>query len=55
MALVTTAFGLLVAFFTQPFLNYFIGRIRVFENQIEVGRIALLDALNTWQRRKVTE
>lgn len=50
VALVTTAFGLLVAFFTQPFLNYFLGRIRIFENQIEVGRIALLDALNSRQR-----
>lgn len=50
VALVTTAFGLLVAFFTQPFLNYFVGRIRIFENQIEIGRIALLDALNTWDR-----
>ena len=52
VALVTTAFGLLVAFFTQPFLNYFVGRIQTFENQIEVARIALLDALNTWHRRK---
>ena len=52
VALVTTAFGLLVAFFTQPFLNYFVGRIQAFENQIEVGRIALLDALNTWRRKE---
>jgi biopolymer transport protein ExbB len=52
VALVTTAFGLLVAFFTQPFLNYFVGRIRIFENQIEIGRIALLDALNTWHRKR---
>jgi biopolymer transport protein ExbB len=55
VALVTTAFGLLVAFFTQPFLNYFVGRIRSFENHIEVGRIALIDALNTWRRAQAAE
>ena len=55
VALVTTAFGLLVAFFTQPFLNYFMGRIREFENHIEVGRIALIDALNTWRRRQASD
>ncbi|MCP3978995.1 MAG: MotA/TolQ/ExbB proton channel family protein [bacterium] len=53
VALVTTAFGLLVAFFTQPFLNYFIGKVRDFENQIEIGRIALLTALGNWRRRRV--
>ena len=52
VALLTTAFGLLVAFFTQPFLTYFVGRIQAFENQIEVARIALLDALNTWRRKQ---
>ena len=52
VALVTTAFGLLVAFLTQPFLNYFMGRMRVFENHIEVARIALLNALNTWRRKQ---
>lgn len=50
VALVTTAFGLLVAFFTQPFLNYFLGRLQLFESQIEIARIALLDALSVWRR-----
>ena len=45
VALVTTAYGLLVAFITQPFYNYFVGRVQALESQIEIARITLLDAL----------
>jgi len=50
VALLTTAFGLLVAFLTQPFYNYFIGRIAEHANQIEVASHAFIDALNRRQR-----
>ena len=50
VALLTTAFGLLVAFLTQPFYNFFIGRIADHSNQIEVASHAFLDALNRRRR-----
>ncbi len=51
VALVTTAYGLLVAFVTQPFYNYFVGRVQAFESQIEIARITLLDALSRRRAR----
>jgi len=53
VALLTTAFGLLVAFLTQPFYNYFVGRIVELSNQIDVASHAFIDALN--RRRQTLE
>ena len=50
VALLTTAFGLLVAFLTQPFYNYFVGRIAEHSNQIDVAAHAFIDALKRRQR-----
>ena len=50
VALLTTAFGLLVAFLTQPFYNYFVGRIADHSNQIDVAAHAFIDALNRRRR-----
>lgn len=50
VALLTTAFGLLVAVMTQPFYNYFLGRVAEHVNQIEVAAHSLLDVLNRRRR-----
>ena len=53
VALLTTAFGLLVAVMTQPFYNYFIGRLSVFGGEIEMAAHSLLDVLK--KRRRLVE
>ncbi len=53
VALLTTAFGLLVAFLTQPFYNYFIGRIANLSDQIDVASHAFIDALKRHRRQQL--
>jgi biopolymer transport protein ExbB len=50
VALLTTAYGLLVAFLTQPFYNYFVSRVIAHTNQLDVAAHSLLDALNRRRR-----
>lgn len=45
VALLTTAYGLLVAFLTQPFYNYFVSRVAEHTNRIDVATHSLIDAL----------
>ena len=50
VALLTTAYGLLVAFLTQPFYNYFVGRVAEHTTQIDIAAHSLLDAMNRRRR-----
>jgi biopolymer transport protein ExbB len=43
VALLTTAYGLIVAFVTQPFYNYFMGRIAGFTREIETASNILFE------------
>lgn len=53
VALLTTAFGLLVAVMTQPFYNYFIGRLSGVAGEIDLAAHSLLDVLK--KRRRLVE
>jgi biopolymer transport protein ExbB len=50
VALLTTAYGLLVAFLTQPFYNYFVARLAEHTNRIDVATHSLMDAMNRRRR-----
>jgi biopolymer transport protein ExbB len=50
VALLTTAYGLLVAFLTQPFYNYFVTRLAEHTNRIDVATHSLMDAMNRRRR-----
>lgn len=50
IALITTAYGLIVAFFTQPFYNYFVSRVSVYTREIETCSNILLETFDEMER-----
>ena len=51
----TTAFGLIVAFFTQPFYNYFTGRVAAYSREIETASNILFETLDEMDRMGATK
>ena len=49
-ALLTTAFGLVVAFFTQPFYNYFTSKVSSYTRQIEAAANILFETMDEMDR-----
>ena len=54
-ALLTTAYGLIVAFFTQPFYNYFTSKVATYTRQIETAVNILFESLDEMDRSDATE
>ena len=52
VALLTTAYGLIVAFFTQPFYNYFTSKVAEYTRQIETASNILFETLEEMERMK---
>jgi len=52
VALITTAYGLVVAFVAQPFYNYFTGRISAYVRDIETAANILLETLDEMERMR---
>ena len=46
VALLTTAYGLIVAFFTQPFYNYFTSKVGAYTREIETASNILFETLD---------
>ena len=46
VALLTTAYGLIVAFFTQPFYNYFTSKVGAYTRQIETAANILFETFD---------
>lgn len=51
VALLTTAYGLIVAFFTQPFYNYFNSKVAAYTRQIETASNILIETYDEMQER----
>jgi biopolymer transport protein ExbB len=49
-ALLTTAYGLIVAFFTQPFYNYFTSKVAAYTREIETASNILFETLDEMER-----
>jgi len=49
-ALLTTAYGLIVAFVTQPFYNYFISKVSSYTREIETAANILFETLDEMER-----
>lgn len=49
-ALLTTAYGLIVAFVTQPFYNYFISKVSAYTREIETAANILFETLDEMDR-----
>jgi biopolymer transport protein ExbB len=49
-ALLTTAYGLIVAFFTQPFYNYFTSRVAGYTREIETAANILFETFDEMER-----
>jgi biopolymer transport protein ExbB len=49
-ALLTTAYGLIVAFFTQPFYNYFTSKVAAYTREIETAANILFETLDEMDR-----
>ncbi len=49
-ALLTTAYGLIVAFFTQPFYNYFTSRVATYVREIETAANILFETFDEMDR-----
>ena len=49
-ALLTTAFGLVVAFFTQPFYNYFTSKVGAYTREIETAANILFETFDEMDR-----
>lgn len=54
-ALLTTAYGLIVAFFTQPFYNYFTSKVATYTRQIETAANILFESLDEMDRSDASE
>jgi biopolymer transport protein ExbB len=54
-ALLTTAWGLIVAFFTQPFYNYFMSKVAAYTRQIETAANILFETLDEMERMNVAK
>ncbi len=52
VALLTTAYGLMVAFFTQPFYNYFTSKVAAYTRQIETAANILFETFDEMDRIK---
>ena len=50
VALLTTAYGLIVAFVTQPFYNYFTARVAAYSREIETASNILFETLDEMDR-----
>jgi biopolymer transport protein ExbB len=50
VALLTTAYGLIVAFFTQPFYNYFTSKVAAYTREIETAANILFETLDEMDR-----
>jgi biopolymer transport protein ExbB len=50
VALLTTAYGLIVAFFTQPFYNYFTSKVAAYTRQIETAANILFETFDEMDR-----
>ena len=50
VALLTTAYGLIVAFVTQPFYNYFTGRVAAHSREIETAANILFETFDEMDR-----
>lgn len=49
-ALLTTAYGLIVAFFTQPFYNYFVSKVSSYTREIETTANILFETFDEMDR-----
>jgi biopolymer transport protein ExbB/TolQ len=49
-ALLTTAYGLIVAFFTQPFYNYFVSKVTTYTREIETTANILFETFDEMDR-----
>ncbi len=49
-ALLTTAYGLIVAFFTQPFYNYFTSKVGAYTREIETAANILFETFDEMER-----
>ena len=49
-ALLTTAYGLIVAFFTQPFYNYFTAKVAAYTREIETAANILFETFDEMER-----
>jgi biopolymer transport protein ExbB len=49
-ALLTTAYGLIVAFFTQPFYNYFVSKVSTYTREIETTANILFETFDEMDR-----
>ena len=50
VALLTTAYGLIVAFFTQPFYNYFTSKVSTHSREIETASNILFETFDEMER-----
>ena len=50
VALLTTAYGLIVAFFTQPFYNYFTSKVASYTREIETAVNILFETFDEIER-----
>ena len=50
VALLTTAYGLIVAFFTQPFYNYFTSKVAAYTREIETVANILFETIDEMER-----
>lgn len=53
VALLTTAYGLIVAFVTQPFYNYFTSKVGAYTRQIETAANILFETFDEMEERGV--
>jgi biopolymer transport protein ExbB len=54
VALLTTAYGLIVAFVTQPFYNYFTSQINAHTREIETAANILFETFDEMDARKAS-
>ena len=54
VALLTTAYGLIVAFFTQPFYNFFTSKVAAYTRQIETAANILFETFDEMEERGAT-
>lgn len=52
VALLTTAYGLIVAFFTQPFYNYFVSRVATYTREIEAAANILFETFDELEEKR---
>ena len=50
VALLTTAYGLIVAFLTQPFYNYFTSKVASYTREIETAANILFETFDEMER-----